>query len=432
MRRVLGRRAFVTGAVAVGAALATGGVRGPERLTIRVGPSAALLDEALSVWVAGARPGGPVTVHALARYRGTAHTVWTGATEYFRAAQATFAADARGVVDLSAALVRPPRLSCAAVHFTRTAPVAASESPTHQEVAAMPSVRPFRREDREQVTHLVNLHVGAVLPGVSVSVNTVMGQLEREPHEPVVDPWVAERRTLVAVERDAVVAGALVHRYGSDPSVGEHFRDAAAIHWLVCRPDATETGAALVAACLAAMDAWGAARQYADGSLPSLATYGVPGCWPHLRHLYTGARFVHEGTTEVILVADVADLPRSLDAPRAGLTVHRSLGVNGTRFSAMEGDEELGFVEVEADYTQGGTRSRLAGWADVGNLRVAEAHRRRGIGTWLLAAAADWLRLGRVDRLLAYAWPEQTDALAFLAARGFRELTRTQRGWRRG
>jgi len=80
----------------------------------------------------------------------------------------------------------------------------------------------------------------------------------------------------------------------------------------------------------------------------------------------------------------------------------------------------------------GGTRSRLAGWADVGNLRVAEAHRRRGVGTWLLANAADWLGLGRVDRLLAYAWPEQYDALAFLAARGFREPTRTQRGWCRG
>jgi hypothetical protein len=27
------------------------------------------------------------------------------------------------------------------------------------------AVRPFRREDREQLTHLVNAHIGAVLPG---------------------------------------------------------------------------------------------------------------------------------------------------------------------------------------------------------------------------------------------------------------------------
>jgi len=40
-------------------------------------------------------------------------------------------------------------------------------------------VRPFRRGDREQVTHLVNVHAAAVIPGMSVSVNTVLSQLER-------------------------------------------------------------------------------------------------------------------------------------------------------------------------------------------------------------------------------------------------------------
>jgi GNAT superfamily N-acetyltransferase len=179
------------------------------------------------------------------------------------------------------------------------------------------------------------------------------------------------------------------------------------------------------------MDGWSVARQYADGSLPSLATYGVPDCWPHVRALYGRAGFVHEGRTEVILVAAVGDLPAALGPPRAGLALERSLGTCGTRFTAVLGGEALGFVEVETDLTEGGTRSRYAGWADVGNLWVAEAHRRQGIGTWLLAGAADWLRLGRGDRLLAYAWPEQTDALAFLTRRGFRELTRTQRGWRR-
>ena len=64
----------------------------------------------------------------------------------------------------------------------------------------MPSIqiRPFQRADREQLTALVNAHVGAVVPGVSVSVNTLLSQLEREPDESIVDPWVVERRTLVA------------------------------------------------------------------------------------------------------------------------------------------------------------------------------------------------------------------------------------------
>ena len=47
----------------------------------------------------------------------------------------------------------------------------------------------------------------------------------------------------------------------------------------------------------------------------------------------------------------------------------------------MLGDDAIGFVEVESDPTEGGTRFRYAGWADVGNLHVAEPHRRQGICT---------------------------------------------------
>jgi hypothetical protein len=56
------------------------------------------------------------------------------------------------------------------------------------------------------------------------------------------------------------------------------------------------------------------------------------------------------------------------------------------------------------------------------------------VATWLLGQAAEWLDLGQVARLLAYASPEDSgdgSSRAFLAAAGFRELTRTQRGWSR-
>ena len=41
------------------------------------------------------------------------------------------------------------------------------------------TVRPFERPDRDQLTELVNIHVAAVIPGITVSVNTVMSQLQR-------------------------------------------------------------------------------------------------------------------------------------------------------------------------------------------------------------------------------------------------------------
>jgi GNAT superfamily N-acetyltransferase len=298
----------------------------------------------------------------------------------------------------------------------------------------MIEVRPFQREDREQLTALVNAHVQAVVPGVSLSVNAVMNQLEREPAEFVVDRWVAERATLVAVEQQRIVAAAHLRRYGSDERVGESYRGAGEIYWLLCWRDApfwpdTGAGDALMQASVAHLEEWGVGRLYANGSLPTPAVYGVPDAWPHIQAIYWRAGFHHPGDTEAVFVAAVEDLPRPDRAPVPDLTIQREMGINGTRFTALLQHEELGFIEVETDFTHGGSLSRFAGWSDIGNLSVQEAHRRRGIGTWLVGQAADWLRTGRVERVLSYVAAEREDAAAFLRSVGFRELGRTKRGW---
>ena len=112
------------------------------------------------------------------------------------------------------------------------------------------------------------------------------------------------------------------------------------------------------------------------------------------------------------------------------------MGINGCRLSAVLGPEVTGYIEVEI-LDEGERLSRHGGWADVGNLHVMPPYQRRGVGTWLLGQAAGWLRLAEVSLLLAYAWLEGTDPgglnydgyRAFLPAAGFRELTRTARGW---
>jgi hypothetical protein len=59
--------------------------------------------------------------------------------------------------------------------------------------------------------------------------------------------------------------------------------------------------------------------------------------------------------------------------------------------------------------------------------------RRRGIGTWLVGDAADWLRLASVERVLDCAIAGDDDEhLAFARRSGRRELTRADRGWSRG
>lgn len=79
----------------------------------------------------------------------------------------------------------------------------------------MPSavIRPFHRGDRDQLTDLVNAHASAVVPGMGTSVAALLSSLERNSAEPITDPWVAERLTLVAEQQHRVVAAAHLLRY---------------------------------------------------------------------------------------------------------------------------------------------------------------------------------------------------------------------------
>lgn len=294
-------------------------------------------------------------------------------------------------------------------------------------------IRPFVRGDREQVTALVNAHIAAVVPGVSVSVQALLSQLEREHGEFIVDHWVRERTTLVAEQRGRIVAAAHLLRYADDDQTGEKYRNAGEIRWLVCWPnapywpDSAEAGDTLAVACHAQFQRWGVGRRLADGALPAPGVYGVPEQWPHIRAIYERIGFRHGGRTEVVLLARVDELARPA-APVADLATRRTVGINGTRITAVLGATELGYIEVDTNLDGGPRVSRVGNWADVGNLWVEPAHRRTGIGRWLVGQAATWLELGGVARLLDYADAEKDEAYAaFLAAVGFTVLTRTAR-----
>ncbi|WP_406396561.1 GNAT family N-acetyltransferase [Streptomyces sp. NBC_00882] len=294
-------------------------------------------------------------------------------------------------------------------------------------------VRPFRRDDRYQLTDLVNAHVAAVVPGVSVSTNTVLSALERKPDEFITDPWVSERLTLVAEQRDHVIAAAHLLRYRSGPEVGESYRGIGEIDWFLChppasfRPDADEAADLLMGACRAQLARWNVRARYAGGEVPAPAVYGLPRTWPHIRAAFERAGFTHVGDTEVILIARVPDLPPSEDRP--GITVQRTMGECGTRLTAYADGRALGFIEVDTSLARPERHARAAGLADIGNLHVDPGAYGMGLEHWLLAQAADWLRLCGADRLLAYEAASDKTAIDHLNSAGFRELTRTDRRW---
>jgi GNAT superfamily N-acetyltransferase len=246
-----------------------------------------------------------------------------------------------------------------------------------------------------------------------------------------------------------VVAAAHLLRYLDDERAGESFQGIGEIKWLVFWPeapsgnrywaDAADAAEQLIAACIAQLERWGVTRQSAEGDLPvPCGVYGVPEQWPHIAALYERAGFRQTGQSEIIYLARVAGLSRPAAPPLEGLTVRRSVGMNGTRLSAVLGAEVAGYIEVEIR-EKGERLSPRGRWADIGNLRVTGRYQRRGVATWLLGQAAGWLDLAQVDNLLDYSYdgtrnPGHRDPSgyqAFLASAGFRELTRTRRGWTR-
>lgn len=292
------------------------------------------------------------------------------------------------------------------------------------------AIRPFERRDRDQLTALVNLHVAAVIPGVAVSVNTVLSQLEREPQENLVDPWVSERRCLVAERHDGIVAAALLHRFRDEQDVSECYRGSGEIRWLVCAVTAAAEGARLLDAAIEQMRSWRVRVVGAECALPALACYGVPDTLPHLRNLLSGAGFRAPTRTEHVLVARCDQL---LAPQLLGALVSRTLGLLGARLTLTRDGRELGFIEV-CDQPADMARSSVAvRWADVGNLAVSEGADPELVVPALLAAGAEWLLLGGVERLVHY-WAEGEDSpeeLALLERAGFAVLVRNERGFRR-
>jgi GNAT superfamily N-acetyltransferase len=298
----------------------------------------------------------------------------------------------------------------------------------------MVDVRPFARSDRDQLTKLVNAHISAVVPGWSVPASALLAQLEHDAGESIMEPWVIGRTTIVGIERQRLVAAAYLKRYGDDDRVSPHYRGAGEIVWMVCWPDQLDAGRAVVRAAIAWLEASRVGTQWADGCLPTTATYGVPDAWPHIASLYGSAGFSPDGgQTEVQLAGPLEAIEAPGPAPIDGLEAQRVVGPMGTSFEAMLNGEIVGLFEVEDDHTRGGSMMRLAGWADESNHWVQEGLRGRGIGTWLVRHGAAWLRLGGTSRLLVYLIDNEHLArgIQYYSRFGLQPINRTRRGWKR-
>jgi len=101
---------------------------------------------------------------------------------------------------------------------------------------------------------------------------------------------------------------------------------------------------------------------------------------------------------------------------------------DGAELRAVRGSDTLGRLQLEVH--EPGDLPALARWGEVWGIDVGEPHRRQGVGRWLVAQGAEWLRLAGRDRLLCEVLAaEEATAGAFWQAVGLQPVTRIRRGF---
>jgi GNAT superfamily N-acetyltransferase len=284
----------------------------------------------------------------------------------------------------------------------------------------------------EQLHQLVNCHLDGVVPGWRLPSGVIADSLEPAPLSRTLDPWVAERRTLCAMDGDRLLGAAHVLRYGAGPEVDATFRGAAELAWLLFWPRTEAASQALVGAVRGLAAGWRASRMYACGtSLPVPVVSGVPESWPHVAVALRRAGFQPQPTVEEVLYGGRLPDVAPAEPPLRGLEVRVAPEEPGTRFRAEVDGVEIGVVEWSPNLSFGGTLPALAGWAELRTLVVRDGWRGLGVGTWLVGRTVPFLRLVGVSRVVAAltARDEAEGAGSLCRRLGWEPVVRVEQGW---
>ena len=294
-------------------------------------------------------------------------------------------------------------------------------------------IHPFEPTYLTGLRTLINLHLSSVVPGWSLPDEVVAAHLEHSYGEYVTDPWVIERTTLLATEGWRVLAAVHLLRYGDSEEVGEHFRGAGEIGWLLSVPERSDAASAVLSEAQEQLSAWNVSRELVSGGmLPVPVLVGVSDCWPHVASALEAAGYrASTEQREAIYGGTLSGVPGLNDPPLPELEIRRRVGEFGVQFSAVTESEEIGRLECSAALTEGGTLPAFDGWAELEELWVREDSRNCGVGTWLVGHAVSWLRLASCDRI-AIAVTEEDEAAGagrFYSRFGWGVFTREVRSW---
>jgi hypothetical protein len=155
------------------------------------------------------------------------------------------------------------------------------------------------------------------------------------------------------------------------------------LSWLISLSDGDDAASELLSRAYENFDAWPAAclQTYGAG-LPKVPLLGIPDTWPHVvSALATGYKPAHTGQRGTLYGGPLPGVGPLKGPPAPGMTVRRTVGRLGVRFSAMLGWEELGRCECLTDLDRGGTLPARCGWSELSEVYVADGWRNGRVGS---------------------------------------------------
>ncbi len=111
------------------------------------------------------------------------------------------------------------------------------------------SIEPLQETHLFRVQLLINMHLSTVAPGWGLPETVIAKCLSRNPYQETTDPWVRERVTLCALQKQRVVAAAHLLRYGDGPEVNPYYQNVGDLACSLAWPNAGEAAATLLVRC---------------------------------------------------------------------------------------------------------------------------------------------------------------------------------------
>jgi GNAT superfamily N-acetyltransferase len=293
----------------------------------------------------------------------------------------------------------------------------------------MTEIRAFQPQYLPQMTQVINWHINILIPAWGLPSEIISSHIEKNPEQPVIDPWVSERKTLCAFSGETLVAAAHLLRYGDAEPVSESYRNKGDIAWFVFYPEFKAEAGDLLNACHAQMKQWHVkSLGLWDSGLYIPCSVGISENWPHLGKLFYEAGYRPNPERQEAVFGGGFESILALARQEPKWTLERQEREGLKRYSAQNHGE---IAYCLFDMNLAVNKPALAGWAELCEIWVDAAWRRQGVGTFLLREMSAYLVQEGYRRIVFSVAidDEKAGAGAFYRSLGWDAISPSQDAW---